>query len=139
MTDLALVAAVLAVAVGGGLLLRRRGGHVVAPAGAPALDAGTRALVAARLAHRWRGAVLLQVTAPGCATCVAARRVLDEVAAGAGAAVLAIDAAEVPVLVSQQRILRAPTTLVLDGVRVRGRVAGVPDAAQLRELVGRLL
>lgn len=79
----------------------------------------------------------LQFTAPDCHPCVAARRVLDAVATERGLRVVAVDVGADPGLARQHRILRAPTTLLVepDGT-ARARIGGVPDPAELRELVG---
>ncbi len=86
------------------------------------------------------GAVaLVELTAPGCVSCAAARRVLDAVAADrADVAVVAVDVAADPALARDFRVLRAPTTLVVapDGA-LRARLAGVPaPAAVARALDG---
>lgn len=85
--------------------------------------------------------VLVEFTAPACGPCARARAVLDQVAADRPAvAVAALDVTEWPDLVRAHRVMRAPTTVVVDrrGV-VWGRVAGVPDADELASLVDRAL
>lgn len=83
--------------------------------------------------------LLLELTAPGCAPCAVARRVLDDVAAGTPVAVVAVDVGDVPDLARAHRVLRAPTVLaVAPGGRVRARVSGVPDAGELRAVLREL-
>ncbi len=81
--------------------------------------------------------LLLELTAPGCAPCVAAKRVLDEVARGAPVDVLTVDVADAQDIARANRVLQAPTTLVVgpDGI-VNARISGVPDAGELRALLG---
>jgi thiol-disulfide isomerase/thioredoxin len=85
------------------------------------------------------GWVLLEVTAPGCTTCAAARRVLDAVAAAEpGVTVAVADVAQHPDVARAHRVLRAPTTFVVapDG-SVRARIAGVPVDGEIRDLLAR--
>ena len=123
---LAVVAAVGLVA----LLLRRSDGRVrLASADvsrADQLDLGLDP-------QRW---TFVEFTAPGCAPCVQARAVLDDVAGGAGADVIAVDVAEHLDAARHHGVLRAPTTLVIaPGGHVRARVTGVPHAADLRRVL----
>lgn len=81
--------------------------------------------------------LLVEFTAPSCAPCTAARRVLDEVAAGhADVAVRVADVSERLDLARTHGVLRTPTTFVVaaDGA-VLGRVAGVPAAADVAVLL----
>ena len=82
---------------------------------------------------------LLEFVAPNCSPCAAARRVLESVAAErADVVVRAAGIDEHLDLVRSHRVLRAPTTFVLDPVgAVRGRASGVPDAGQLAEVIQR--
>lgn len=81
--------------------------------------------------------VLLELTAPGCAPCLAARRVLDDVAAEAKVDVLAVDVGEAQDIARANRVLQAPTTLLVapDGT-VSARISGVPDRGALLALLG---
>jgi thiol-disulfide isomerase/thioredoxin len=82
-------------------------------------------------------AALVEFTSPHCAPCVAARRVLDEVAARFSATVAVVDIVDALDLARAHHVLRVPTIFVVapDG-RVLGRVSGVPAAADLAELLG---
>lgn len=80
---------------------------------------------------------LLEISAPGCAACRAARSVLDGVAAArADVAVVVADVARWPQLARDHHVLRTPTTFVIapDG-SVRGRISGVPHAADVLALL----
>jgi thiol-disulfide isomerase/thioredoxin len=82
-------------------------------------------------------ALLLEFTAPGCTPCAATGRILGEVAAERdGIAVVLADVGRHPDLARAHRVLRAPTTLVVaaDGA-VRHRISGVPDPAEVAELL----
>lgn len=81
--------------------------------------------------------VLVEFTAPSCAPCTAARRVLDEVAVGrADVAVRVVDVGEHLLLARAHGVLRTPTTFAVsaDGA-VLGRIAGVPGAADVAALL----
>ena len=71
-------------------------------------------------------------TAPGCAPCVPAKRVLDEHGATHGIPVVAADVSEHAEIATRQHVYRAPTTFVVDE---RGhaltRISGVPRAGEL--------
>lgn len=81
--------------------------------------------------------LLLELTAPHCATCLRARRVLDEVVQRSpDVAVHAVDIADAGDIARSQRVLRAPTVLLVDpGGVVRARVAGVPSASDLTRML----
>lgn len=81
--------------------------------------------------------LLVEFTAPSCAPCTAARRVLDQVAAAHGdVAVRLADVGEHLDLARTHHVLRTPTTFAVaaDG-RVLGRVAGIPDPADVAALL----
>jgi thiol-disulfide isomerase/thioredoxin len=84
---------------------------------------------------------LLELTAPGCAPCAQAKAVLESVASQRTAvAVRTLDVADAEDLVHAHRVLRAPTTLVLDAAgEVRAVVGGVPRREDLEAAVDRLL
>lgn len=84
---------------------------------------------------RW---VLLEFTAPSCAPCAAARRVLDDVADGQHTVTVAtVDVSAHPDAARAHGVLRTPTTFVVDaGGRVRGRIAGVPASRDVVALLG---
>ena len=131
MTSWLALAAVLALTAATALVLRARDGRV--RAGAGVLSRAQLAAVGAPAGAE----LLLELTAPGCAPCVAARRVLDEVAAGrTDVAVRAVDVGDAVDVARAAGVLRAPTTLVVapDG-RVRARIGGVPSAADVRALL----
>jgi hypothetical protein len=77
---------------------------------------------------------LVEVTAPHCAPCVTARRVLDRVADGHGAVVVTVDADDE--IARAHRVLRVPTTFVVaaDGA-VQGRISGVPAHNDVQALI----
>lgn len=81
-------------------------------------------------------AAFIQFTAPHCVPCVAARRVLDDVAARHSVAVVPVDVGGALDLARAHHVLRTPTTFVVaaDG-SVPGRVSGVPDPADLARLL----
>jgi thiol-disulfide isomerase/thioredoxin len=82
---------------------------------------------------------LVEFTASHCAPCAAASRILEEVAARHGVAVVAVDVSGALDLARAHHVFRAPTTFVVtaDGL-VRGRVSGVPDPADLARLLDSL-
>lgn len=131
MTELLILAGVIAATAALSLWWRVRDGQV------RAVDDRFSAAELAALDAPARHRLLVEFTAPSCAPCAAARRVLDEVAADhADVAVRTLDVGERADLARRHKVLRAPTTFVVaaDGT-VRGRVAGVPD----RTAVARLL
>ncbi|HVM00616.1 MAG TPA: thioredoxin family protein [Egibacteraceae bacterium] len=81
--------------------------------------------------------LLVAFTAPSCAPCTMARRVLEEVAGDRDdVAVRAADVGDHLDLARAHGVLRTPTTFALevDGT-VLGRVAGVPTAADVHALL----
>lgn len=81
--------------------------------------------------------LLVEFTAPSCAPCTAARRVLDEVAADRDDVVVRVaDVGEQLDLARAHGVLRTPTTfgVAADGT-VLGRVAGVPAPADVVALL----
>jgi thiol-disulfide isomerase/thioredoxin len=133
MTDIAVLAAVLAATAAAWWWWRRRDGAVRSGTPGEHLSAADRAAVGAPT----DAIVLLQFTAPGCTSCGAAQAVLSEVAARRpDVAVATADVGQHLDLARTHRVLRAPTTLVVDrqGV-VRHRVTGVPAAGALAAVV----
>ena len=105
---------------------RRRGAGAAAPAAANVLtDAG----VAVPLGER---ATLLQFSSAFCAPCRATRRVLGEVAGLVpGVTHVEVDAEQHLEVVRTLRVLRTPTTLILDAEgREVSRAAGCPSATR---------
>ena len=80
--------------------------------------------------------VLVLFTAPGCAPCGPARRILDEVGAAAGIPVISVDVGAYTALAQRHRVMRAPTTFVVtaDG-GIAARISGVPRIADLTGLL----
>jgi thiol-disulfide isomerase/thioredoxin len=91
----------------------------------------------ARLGIPPGAAALIEFTAPHCAPCAAARRVLERVAEWHSVAVVPVDVGDALDLARAHHVLRTPTTFVVaaDG-SVRGRVSGVPNPADLIRLLG---
>jgi hypothetical protein len=76
-------------------------------------------------------------TAPGCAPCGPARVVLDELGSRAGMPVVSVDVADHAAVAHAHRVMRAPTTFVVeDDGRIAARIAGVPRAGELTALLG---
>jgi thiol-disulfide isomerase/thioredoxin len=127
---LALLLGVLAVGAVVGLLLRRREGRVRAVAAGRAPGRLSAADLGAPLGAR---ATLLQVSAPVCAPCRAARRVLGAVAEHtAGVGHVELDADEHLPLVRRLGVFTTPSLLVLDADgQVVARSSGVPTPAQV--------
>lgn len=112
------------------LALKRRSG--VARAADTVLSAAQRR----DLGMEEPGPALLLFTAPGCASCAPARRVLQEVAEPAGLPVVTVDVSRHGALASSQRVFRSPTTFVLDDRgRTLARISGVPRHDELRDLL----
>jgi thiol-disulfide isomerase/thioredoxin len=125
----AALAALVAAAVAVGLWRRRVDGRARAVAQGTPVTAGD---IDQNLGTR---ATLLQFSAPVCAPCTAARRVLTEVVqAVPGVAHVELDVGEHLELTRRYDVLRTPTVLVLDARgRVVGRASGVPTRAQVLE------
>lgn len=123
---------VIAVATGFGVRRRRVDGRVRALRP----DRPDHHLTAADLGAELGGrATLLQFSAPVCAPCRAARRVLGAVCESApGVVHVELDAGEHLDLVRRLGILRTPTVLVLGPAgNVVARASGVPTHPQLAE------
>lgn len=131
MTEVAVLAAVAATVALAAWWLRAREGRVVP------VDAQLGGTVRERLGIPPGAAALVELTAPDCRTCAAARTVLDDVAGRLeGVRVVTADVAAHLDLAREHGVLRAPTTLVVDRRgRVRHRVHGVPDPGALAELL----
>lgn len=86
-------------------------------------------------------ATLLQFSSAFCAPCRATRRILTEVSTMVdGVAHVEVDAEQHLELVRQLRILKTPTTLVLDGqAREVQRAAGQPRKADVLAALGQAL
>lgn len=124
---LALALALLA-ALALGLWRRRRDGRT------RVVDAGPQVLPAEIGTEFGERATLLQVSAPFCGPCRAARRVLSQVAEDLpGVRHVEVDAEQHLDLVRRLEVLRTPTLLVLDPAgRVVRRASGVPSPEQVR-------
>jgi len=126
--------AVYRVATDGRFRSRRRASGRVAPAAATVLtDAG----VAVPLGER---ATLLQFSSAFCAPCRATRRVLGEVVGLVpGVTHVEVDAEQHLEVVRTLRVLRTPTTLILDadGQEV-SRAAGLPQRDQVLAALARM-
>jgi thiol-disulfide isomerase/thioredoxin len=123
-----LLLAVLLLAGGLGLLLRRRSGRAREVAGGALLTSDDLPGTLGELA------TFVQFSSPACSPCRAVRRVLSSVAAGeTGLKHLEIDAADHLDLARRLHIMRTPTVLLLDPRgRVVRRISGVPTAEQVR-------
>jgi len=126
-----LLLAVLVLATGIGLVLRRRAGRVREVTGGETLDAAD---LAAALGER---ATFVQFSSPACSPCRSVRRVLTGlVATDPALAHVEIDATERLDLARRLGILRTPTVLLLDprGLVVR-RLSGPITPEQARAAV----
>lgn len=115
---------------------RARDGRVTAAAPRAGGGTPTAADVAAAVAPT-TPLVLVEFTAPDCASCARTKVLLDAAAATRDdLSVVAIDVADGVGLARAHGIMRAPTTLLLsaDG-HLLGRVAGVPRPGQLAALL----
>ena len=125
--------AVLAAATAFGWWRRRHDGRLRAVRKRPsAADAPHRAALTA-LGVRPGERTLVQFSAPVCAPCRAARRVLADVAARLdGVTVLEVGVDEHLGAARKLDVWRTPTVLVVDGAgRIVRRAAGVPDREEL--------
>jgi thiol-disulfide isomerase/thioredoxin len=132
LTRVFVLVAVLAVAVGFGLLRRVRDGRLRVADDEQSLQAGD---LGVPLGAR---ATLVQFSTEFCAPCRSARRVLRALAERLdGVRHVELDAAEHLELVRTLDIRRTPTVLVLDsGGRIVSRAVGVPSAEQLTGALG---
>lgn len=133
MTDLAVLALVLLATAAFAWWWRARDGAVRDGRPGERLTAHERAVLGAPD----DAVLLLEFTAPGCRPCVAAKGVLDGVAAARDDVAVAIaDVGTHLDLARTHGVLRAPTTLVVDrdGL-VRHRILGVPAAESLAAAV----
>lgn len=130
LTGVLVLVAVLAAAAAFGWWRRRRDGRLraVSPAG----NAPHRAALAA-LGVRPGTVTLVQFSAPVCAPCRAARRVLEDVAGRLdGVALLEVGVEEHLDRARELDVWRTPTVLLVDGAgRILRRAAGVPDRVDL--------
>jgi thiol-disulfide isomerase/thioredoxin len=126
---LGLLLLVIAAAVGFGVRRRQVDGRVRALRSDQHV---TAADLGAKLGGR---ATLVQFSAPVCAPCRAARRVLAAVSESApGVVHVELDAGEHLELVRRLGVMRTPTVLVLDpSGNVVARASGVPTHPQLAE------
>lgn len=79
---------------------------------------------------------LLLFTAPGCAPCTVAKRVLDDVAQRQGVPVVVADVTQHAAIATAQHVYRAPTIFVVDrhGHAI-ARVSGVPRDGELDDVL----
>lgn len=129
-----LLGTLIAGIVAGGLLRRREGRvrRVTPPATLPRPVADVLAP---------DGITLVQLSTTFCAPCRHARAVLSRVADTlAGVTHVELDLTDLPDLAADLRVLRTPTTIVLqpDGTELL-RVSGVPKPAALRESLAPLV
>lgn len=75
-------------------------------------------------------------TAPGCSTCGPTRSLVENVAQRHAVAVVTLDATQHEDLAAAHRVLRAPTTFLVqpDG-RITGRIVGLPRPLELAGLL----
>lgn len=127
----AALVAVLALACAFGLFRRARDGRARSEGGVLTLGPDD---LGSPLGAR---ATLVQFSTEFCAPCRSARRVLARLAGDVdGVRHVELDATEHLELVRRLDVRRTPTVLVLDAAgRVRTRAVGVPDPAELADLV----
>lgn len=125
------LAAVIVLIAVAAVWIRRREGAAVSTTATFAADhlrelgvrAGTTALVL--------------FTAPGCAPCVPAKRVLDDVARRHDVPLVVADVSTHSDVATAQHVYRAPTTFVVDGQgRALARISGVPRPEELEAVLG---
>ncbi len=92
----------------------------------------------ARIAGARGRPAIVELTAPGCASCHAAHAVIEQVAAARRDVVVAqADVTDHPEVARAHGVLRAPTTFVLaEDATILGRVSGVPRREDLEALLG---
>ncbi len=130
---LAIVAGVVALAVGLGLVWKRSQGRARAIESAPL---GPAEVGAARFGD---GLTLLLLTTRTCGRCPAARRVLDAALRDDDLRI-DVDLERHPAIAERFDVLQTPTTIVLDRAGApRARIAGVPEPAPLRLQLDRIL
>jgi thioredoxin-like negative regulator of GroEL len=129
MTDVLVLLSVLALTAAVALWHRSREGRVSGVAG--------ETLDRARLGAPTGVTLLVQFTAPTCASCGATKDVLDAVAGNrADVLVVTADVGDHLDLARAHGIMRAPTTLVVDEAdQVRHRISGVPSSSDLAALL----
>lgn len=129
LTGVLVLVAVLAAATAFGWWRRRRDGRLraVSPAAAP------HGAALAALGVRPGAVTLVQFSAPVCAPCRAARRVLEDVAGRLdGVTLLEVGVEEHLDGARELDVWRTPTVLLVDGDgRIVRRAAGVPDRDDL--------
>lgn len=137
MTGLLLLCATVGLTVVAGLVHRSRDGSVRAVHRDDSLQPVLERLGQAPGAR----ATLLQFSSAFCAPCRATRRILSEVSAMVdGVAHVEVDAEQHLDLVRQLKILKTPTTLVLDGQgREVKRASGQPRKADVLAALGQAL
>jgi thiol-disulfide isomerase/thioredoxin len=125
MTDVLVLLGVLALTATVALWHRSREGRVSGVEG--------EVFDRARLGAPAGGRLLVEFTAPTCASCGAAKGVLDAVAHDRpDVLVVTVDVGDHLDLARAHGIMRAPTTLVVDEEdQVRHRISGVPTAADV--------
>lgn len=128
MTSVTILLAVVVVIAAVALVLRRTAGRARTTE-AIFTPAELRAIGAAPDTARF-----VLFTAPGCAPCAPARRVLDEVAVHHTVDVLTVDVTQHEQLARSKQVWRAPTVFVVDasGQSV-ARISGVPRAEALHD------
>ena len=120
---------VIAAVAAFGLWHRRRNGAATQTTATFSTD-DLRALGAAA-----GGTTMILFTAPSCAPCVPAKRILDDVAARYSVALVSADVAEHHAIASSQHVYRAPTTFVVDDRgRALARISGVPRPEELERV-----
>jgi thiol-disulfide isomerase/thioredoxin len=135
---LCLIAGALGVAVGAGVLVKRRSGLMRESPG----ESGAQALhEIAELGLSQTGPTVVHFSAVWCGPCAAVRRVVDQVCGELpDVAHVEIDMDANPAAARRLSVLSLPTTFIFDARgRQRYRTAGVPKAADLRSALVPLL
>jgi len=133
LTTVVILAALVVLSTGGGLLWRLRNGRVREQSGRTSLTASELGVA---LGER---ATLVQFSSAFCQPCRAARITLGEVSAMVdGVAHIEIDAESHLDLVRRLDIMRTPTVLILDaGGRAVQRASGAPRKVDVLAALGR--